>query len=280
MNRPLVKWGGEREKQKKKGGNQVNQSDDQEATAVRVPPVAAVKLDDAYITKLIEEGVRKALASGEPPIRRDRGDVMVRQSKCWCDFCKTSTHNTENCFTKQRIDRYNARKAQEKAEKETREGRPGTSGGDGKVSCVSQVNEENWDNDLLYTPAIIAGHFFRRCLIDTGSDVNLLPYREAVRYGISFDPCAIKRIMGFNGAPSAVEGEAHCEVNMSPCTEGVSSPFLVTKGLSGFPILGLPALSSLGLSVHCGDRELVHRDTGRMVRCSAAFCPRKRLRKN
>ena len=263
-----------KKKQKKKRGNQASQSNDQKATVVQVPPVAAVKLDDDYITKLIEEGVRKALARGEPPVRRDR--VVVQQRKYWCDFCKTSTHDTENCFTKQRVDRYNAKKAQEEAAKKARDDRPGTSGGDGGMAKVSQIGEYEVDEDLLFAPAIIAGQFFRRCLIDTGATSNLLPHREAVRYGIAFDPCAIKRIMGFNGATSQVEGGTYCEVNMSPCTEAVSTLFLVTKGLSGFPILGLPALSALGLSVDCGKRELVDKETGRMARCSAAF----KLRRN
>ena len=67
---------------------------------------------------------------------------------------------------------------------------------------------------------------------------------------------------------------------MSPCAEGISAHFLITKGISAIPILGLPLLASLGLSINCGNRELVHRDTGKVVRCSAAFCPSKRLGKN
>ena len=206
------------------------------------------------------------MGQGGPAERQGRGNPRKNQ---WCDFCKSYTLSTDACYIKLRIDRYNQAKEREgKADPQ-----PSTS--QGQTASVSRIEEGNGDVTLLYTPACINGHDFRRCMVDTGSEVNVLPLREAVRLGIAFDPCAITQIIGFNGSPSPVEGMAECSLHVSPGNKAVSQQFLVTNGVSGGPILGFPALEALGLSVNCKDRELLEPSTGKVVRCAAATKPRK-----
>ena len=197
------------------------------------------------------------------------------RTNLWCELCQSATHTIDTCFKKRQVDRFyeDQKEKDEKNRKNetqndaSRSGEPSTSSGG--IARVSQIGEEGSSVQLLYTPAVISGHVFRKCMVNTGSEVNVLPLREATRFGIPFDPCAITQILGFNGASSAVEGMAHCSLRVEPCQTETKAQFLVTGGVSGGPILGFPALESLGLTVNCATRELVCKVSGQVVHCSA-----------
>ena len=57
-----------------------------------------------------------------------------------------------------------------------------------------------------------------------------------------------------------------CEVRIGEMREQKSADFLVTTAVS-IPILGMPTLRDLGISVDCGAHEL-HDQNGQVVRCS------------
>ena len=228
-------------------------------------------LESSQISELIAEGVRKAMQQEETAVRRGRWNSRPNM---WCDFCKSHTHVTDECYIKNRIDQYNEKERQEKEKGKEKE-KAGPSEKGERVAKVSQIEGDGVDVQLLYTPAEIDGHAFRRCMVDTGSEVNVLPLKEAVRFGIPYDPCAITQIIGFNGSPSPVEGLASCSLSVAPCEGSVVGKFLVTSGVSGGPILGFPALEALGLGVDCSTRELSHKTSGKVVRCAAAAKPRK-----
>ena len=236
-------------------------------------------IEGSKLLGMFEQVLKKA-------VQQPSGAVVVRQkagsgrTNLWCDFCESHTHTTDTCYNKQRADRFYAKEKekQKQKEKENEKGQdkagPSTSN-DGQTVKVSQIEGDGDKVQLLYTPADIGGHAFRKCMIDTGSEVNVLPMKEAVRFGIAYDPCAITQILGFNGSASPVDGMASCRLKVEPCEKEVEAQFLVTSGLSGGPILGFPALESLGLTVSCTERELVCANSGKVVRCSAAAKPRK-----
>ena len=120
---------------------------------------------------------------------------------------------------------------------------------------------------LLYTPIEINGLRFLRCLVDTRSEVNLPSVKDATIYGFSRRPDGIHSIKGFDGTESPVQGTFHGEVHIDPCEDVVGADFLVTSKVFG-PIIGLPTLHKLGLSVECRNHELVRQETGKVVRCS------------
>ena len=121
---------------------------------------------------------------------------------------------------------------------------------------------------LLYTPAEINGAKFSRCLIDTGSEVNLIPSRDVTKHGFQYDPAGVKKIAGFNGSTGRVLGSLEGSTKYGPCQEERMLSFLVTPEIS-VPILGLPALATFELLVDPMDRTLISREDGQVVHCSA-----------
>lgn len=71
----------------------------------------------------------------------------------------------------------------------------------GKVSMVC-VN----DQTAFYSPVWINGVKFTKYLIDSRSVVNLIIVKDAVKHGFTYKMGGIKKIMGFNGSSSLVDG--------------------------------------------------------------------------
>ena len=146
----------------------------------------------------------------------------------------------------------------------TNEPIPSTSAG---VSAVLPKDQNA--GKLLYTPAFIDGVRFSRCLIDTGAEVNLVPKASVVKYGFSFDKSGIKMLSGFDGTKSAVDGAFSGTLKIGPAKHD-DVEFLISSSIS-IPIIGLPTLSALGISVDCGAGELTEKSTGHTVQCSVVF---------
>ena len=109
---------------------------------------------------------------------------------------------------------------------------------------------------------------FPHCLVDIGSEVNVIFVKDATKYGFLWRPDGIQSIKGFDGNESPVQGTFHGELRMVPCEAAIGVDSLVTSKVS-VPIIGLPTLHQLGLSVDCRNHELVHQEIGKVVRCFA-----------
>ena len=59
---------------------------------------------------------------------------------------------------------------------------------------------------LVYAPIQLDGIKFSRCLIDTGSQVNLIPKADVTRNQFVVSKNEIKEIYGFNGVPGQILG--------------------------------------------------------------------------
>ena len=133
-----------------------------------------------------------------------------------------------------------------------------------KVNKVQASADDNMQ--LLYTPAMANGVRLSRCLVDTGSEVSLLPKSVAVKYGFTVNKAGISALLDFHGGSSAVDGSAALDLQIGPTTmQGCE--FLVSPAIS-VPIIGLPALQALGIRVDCAEGELVEKTTGATVKCS------------
>ena len=150
------------------------------------------------------------------------------------------------------------------------EGNPSTSGEKEKSGNVSMIHIE--DQTALHTPIWINGVKFPRCLIDTGSEVNVMSVKDAIKHGFKYEMGGIQKITGFNGNTSAVDGMMMCKVQLGLCGEGKEVEFLVTAGPT-IPIIGCPTLAELRISLDCQERILSD-EQGNIVRCSAVFTPK------
>ena len=128
------------------------------------------------------------------------------------------------------------------------------------------------DQTALHTPIWINGVKFPRCLIDTGSEVNVMSVKDAIKHGFKYEMGGIQKITGFNGTTSAVDGMMMCKVQLGLCGEGKEVEFLVTAGPT-IPIIGCPTLAELRISLDCQERILSD-EQGNIVRCSAVFTPK------
>lgn len=122
--------------------------------------------------------------------------------------------------------------------------------------------------NLVYTPAVIAGIKFSRCLVDTGSEANILPMKDVTKNGMPYRKVNGQAVRGFDGQTSPIAGILRCSVIFGPSKVPQEVEFLISNNVS-IPIIGFPALHLFGLSVNCKDRELVEVTTGNIISCSA-----------
>ena len=60
---------------------------------------------------------------------------------------------------------------------------------------------------LMYTPRFIAGHKFRKCLVDNASQANIISVKDCTKYGLAFSPGEIKTLYDFNDQEVPVQGQ-------------------------------------------------------------------------
>ena len=84
---------------------------------------------------------------------------------------------------------------------------------------MTNVQASADDNtQLLYTPAMVNGFRLSRCLVDTGSEVNLLPKSVAVKYGFIVNKAGVNALLDFHGGSSAVDGSTALNLQIGPTT--------------------------------------------------------------
>ena len=164
----------------------------------------------------------------------------------------------------------NKPKAQWKTEQEKREAvsdqNPSTSNeagpSKGKTSMVCVD-----DQTALHSPVLISRVKFMRFFINSGAEVNFSSVKDAVNHGFMYDMDGIKKISGFNGSSSIVDGLMDCETRLGTSGETRKVEFLVTPIVT-ITILGCSALTKLGFMMECKEMILLD-DHGNVIRCSA-----------
>ena len=85
-----------------------------------------------------------------------------------------------------------------------------------KYDCRSYMGKAK---TLMFTPVSVNGVKFSRCLVDTGSEVNLIPTRAITANGFSYSPGEISAIKGFNGHEGQIIGGLLAQVQLGPMIE-------------------------------------------------------------
>jgi len=105
-------------------------------------------------------------------------------------------------------------------------------------------------------------------LIDTGSTVNVIPWKKAKRQSwvidIDSEEVMGKRLIGFNGCSSEVKGITVQKIKIGQWTTEI--PFVVVKGTSK-TILGMPALLKMKLRVDVPNSSLLD-ESGNVLPCN------------
>ena len=120
----------------------------------------------------------------------------------------------------------------------------------------------------MLTPIKVDNIRFPECLVDTGSEVNLIPLKDVKENGLIVSPGRIQAIKAFDGRRAEILGTISGKLQFGPKQDGGMAEFLVSGGITQ-PVIGLPTLKDFGFSVDCVNHSLNNVDTGEMVRCSA-----------
>ena len=133
-------------------------------------------------------------------------------------------------------------------------------------------NRENFDEKKrsVYAPIHLDGVKFSRCLIDTGSQVNLIPKADVTRNQFVVSKNEIQEIYGFNGTPGQILGTVSGDLKLGPNKEPKKAVFMVSSEITT-PIIGFPTLRDFGLSINCQKHEIVNEQTGESVFCSVVM---------
>ena len=241
----------EKEKEKK----------EKKANSISIPSSQLLKV---LGERLAEQEKKESKTDREPEFR---GPVI-------CPHCGRYGHEESVCHFK--FAAMHGWKRPYKGQKKPNRGNPqpdaapSTSGEKEKPGNVSMIHIE--DQTALHTPIWINGIKFPRCLIDTGSEVNVISVKDATKHGFEYEMGGIQRITGFNGTTSGVDGMMMCEVQLGPCGEPKKAEFLVAPGPTT-PIIGCPTLADKQISLNCQERILAD-EQGNVVRYSATFVPK------
>ena len=103
-------------------------------------------------------------------------------------------------------------------------------------------------------------------LMNTGSDVNVLPRDLMTTLALNAKPSPIGTLRGFNGSDSPVLGTAVCQVQFGN-EQPRQAEFLVIQD-ANVPILGFPTMAEWGLVIDCGFATLRH-DDGTLTMCQS-----------
>ena len=195
-----------------------------------------------------------------------------RDNRIRCGYCNKPNHTEDSCWSKMMAQGIVPPGWRKRTPSPTA-GPSGETSGNGERKQDGKTLKVAALRTLMYTPAKVNGIPFRRCLVDTGSQANVISVRDATKYGISYRPGGIQRLEGFNGSVSPVCGMVDCEVSFGPGNETRKVEFVVTSDVT-VPILGLPALQDFQVLVDCAAHELVDAKTGNTVRCSMVEAPK------
>ena len=159
------------------------------------------------------------------------------EKKGKCFYCGLEGHREKMCLFKEIL-----KAKRSSPEKEPKEAVPKKESVPPMSRAVTVVYD--YGRTTLHTPMWLNGVRFPRCLIDTGSEVNLISVRDAIKHGMEYEFGGIQAIKGFNGVQSPVDGLMPCKIRLGPRGEEKEAEFLVTS-LVTIPIIGFPTLSDL-----------------------------------
>lgn len=75
------------------------------------------------------------------------------------------------------------------------------------------------DQTALHSSVWINGVKFHRYLIDTGSEVNFISVKDAIKHGFLYEMVGIKQIKGLNWSSNSVDGTMEYDNRLGPCGE-------------------------------------------------------------
>ena len=103
-----------------------------------------------------------------------------------------------------------------------------------------------------------------RCLLDTGSEVNVLPKAIADKIRLPRSRSPIPSLEGFNGSVAKVDGVWYGELRAKEGLPVVKTSFLITN-LATCPIIGMQTLHLLGIKWDFGEnRVMLPKDKGEL----------------
>lgn len=117
-----------------------------------------------------------------------------------------------------------------------------------------------------YTHIDIEGIRLKGALLDTGSEVNLIPQCWLVTNGISFEWKEGNVCLAFQKHTGRTVGTLTVPASIGPMPRKQTMVFLVSPDIE-IPIIGFPSLAQGGLTLRCGARQLVHEETNTTTVC-------------
>ena len=164
-----------------------------------------------------------------------------------CAYCGRFGHPAENCLVRLRAigllrdwPRGGMRDGQRKEKRVT----PEEVKREGKQPHVSATGRT-----LMYTPGFIAGHKFRKCLVDNASQANIISVKACTKYGLVLSPGEIKTLYDFNDQEVPVQGHLTAKLSsLGPSKQEREVVFQVTSDTSAV-VIGLQTLGDLGIII-------------------------------
>eukprot|EP00210_Caulerpa_lentillifera_P008353 g7966.t1 len=145
----------------------------------------------------------------------------VRQPNIMCTYCGKYGHREANCQVK----RFRQ----------------------GKQQKVNQVNK---GVKLLRTDAYVSGRKFPNFLVDTGSEVNILPLRIAESLQIPYltPPKGKAQVSSFDGTPGNICGQITISLKWGPGGKEKEVEFLISLDVDN-PIIGFKTIQDFGITI-------------------------------
>ena len=183
------------------------------------------------------------------------------KNRCW--FCGKEGHLMANCPK----NRSTSRRAEPWGKGLSRINEV-QEGGKDESSHGAGVNsiEKEKPKELMHTPIWINGIRFERCLVDPGSQTNLIPLREMTRSGIPF-VSEVNWVRAYDNTIGKTMGRFTSSLKIGSI-KGENVEFLVSDNID-LPFVGLQTLGDMGFNIRCKDHELHHEESGEIVRCTA-----------
>ena len=179
-----------------------------------------------------------------------------------CRFCHQPDHHEGNCVVKRWV----------------RDSlREGTSVDDLLGERAQHIHAVQQESEvLLYTPIMVNGVRLPRALVDSGSEVNVLPVKVAAKHGFSYNSDAAKNLIlyDFEERKCPVKGIAKMQLIFGP-KKGVHNVKFLISNACAHPIIGMDTLKLFQYCIDCDHHELFTWEEPRLsVKCEAEKNPR------
>ena len=136
------------------------------------------------------------------------------------------------------------------------------------VNGTEVAKKTDGEISKLFVRAKINGLQFRKCLIDTGSECNMISVKMATQHSLPYTRTEVKGIKGFNSQIyDDIEGEMEVDLSFGPTGATKKAMFYVVPGCPS-PLVGLPTLVDFELLIDVADRKITEKKTGKIIGCS------------